>query len=227
LIDRDIGSSLGKLKGAMEWLAKGELTIDVPGVERRDGLGAMAKTVLVFKEHMVKAATLAAAEQKQHQAAEADERAALSEMADRIEQETSTALTHMGSRTAALTTTAEEMSASASRTGDSAHGASVASDPTLTNAQTVTSAAEELAASIRGIGSQVARSTTVVGRAVSAGSEARATIESLNAEAAKIGAAADMIEEIVAMTNLLALNATIEAARAGDAGKGLPWLLPR
>jgi len=60
----------------------------------------------------------------------------------------------------------------------------------------------------------------VVGRAVTAGSETRATMEALNAQVARIGAVADMIGEIAAKTNLLALNATIEAARAGDAGKG-------
>jgi len=60
----------------------------------------------------------------------------------------------------------------------------------------------------------------VVGRAVAAGAETRATIEALNQQVARIGAVADMIGEITAKTNLLALNATIEAARAGDAGKG-------
>ena len=77
-----------------------------------------------------------------------------------------------------------------------------------------------LAASIREIGSQMSQSAAVVGRAVTAGSETRATIEALNQEVEQIGAVADMIGEIAAKTNLLALNATIEAARAGDAGKG-------
>ena len=66
----------------------------------------------------------------------------------------------------------------------------------------------------------MAHSTEVVGRAVSAGNETRATIATLNEQVARIGAVADMIAEIAAKTNLLALNATIEAARAGDAGKG-------
>lgn len=119
-----------------------------------------------------------------------------------------------------MTTTAEEMSASAVRTGHSAQRAATASAQALANAQTVSSAAEQLSASIREIGGQVSQSTEVVGRAVAAGSETRATIEALNDQVARIGAVADMIGEIAAKTNLLALNATIEAARAGDAGKG-------
>jgi methyl-accepting chemotaxis protein len=84
----------------------------------------------------------------------------------------------------------------------------------------VAEAAEQLTASIREIGGQVNQSSAIVGRAVTAGNETRATIEALNQEVERIGAVADMIGDIAAKTNLLALNATIEAARAGDAGKG-------
>ena len=149
-----------------------------------------------------------------------EKHAALVGMAEKIEAETSAALEAIGARTAAMAATAEEMSASASRTGASAESAATAAAQALANAQTVASAAEQLAASIREIGGQVSQSTEVVGRAVAAGSETRATIEALNEQVGRIGAVADMIGEIAAKTNLLALNATIEAARAGDAGKG-------
>ena len=151
---------------------------------------------------------------------EAERRAALVGMADAIEAETTVALRHVATRTSAMTATAEEMSASADRTGNSAQSAASASAQALANAQTVASAAEQLSASIHEIGAQVAQSTEIVGRAVAAGAETRATIEALNEQVGRIGAVADMIGEIAAKTNLLALNATIEAARAGDAGKG-------
>jgi methyl-accepting chemotaxis protein len=141
-------------------------------------------------------------------------------MANTVEAETAAALESIGVRTTAMTATADAMSASATRTGGSAQDAAAAAAQALANAQTVASAAEQLAASIREIGGQVSQSATVVGRAVTAGTEARTTIEALNQEVERIGAVADMIAEIAAKTNLLALNATIEAARAGDAGKG-------
>ena len=119
-----------------------------------------------------------------------------------------------------MTTTANEMSNSAARTGASAQNAASAASQALANAQTVASAAEQLSASISEIGGQVNQSSAVVARAVEAGSETRATIEALNEKVGRIGAVADIIGEIAARTNLLALNATIEAARAGDAGKG-------
>jgi methyl-accepting chemotaxis protein len=112
------------------------------------------------------------------------------------------------------------MSTSATDTGLAAHAAASSAGLAMANAQTVASAAEELAASIREIGGQVGQSTAVVKRAVAAGEATRATMETLNEKVAKIGAVAEMISDIAGRTNLLALNATIEAARAGDAGKG-------
>ncbi|HLJ06341.1 MAG TPA: cache domain-containing protein [Acetobacteraceae bacterium] len=211
---------LRDLTSAMRRIAEGDLSTDIPGTARRDAVGAMANALLVFKEHMRQEKELTAAQEEQRQRAEVEKRTALAEMADKIEEETSVALREVSARTSDMATIAEEMSASASRTGNSALAASTASSQALENAQTVASAAEELAASIREIGSQVAQSSQVVGRAVAAGGEARTTIGALNEEVTRIGVVADMIGEIAAKTNLLALNATIEAARAGDAGKG-------
>jgi uncharacterized phage infection (PIP) family protein YhgE len=141
-------------------------------------------------------------------------------MAETIEAETGAALESVGSRTAGIAVTANDMSAAATRTGESAKAAAAAAGQALSNAQTVASAAEQLSASIREIGGQMGQSTAVVSRAVAAGSEARAKMEALHAQVSRIGEVANMISDIAAKTNLLALNATIEAARAGDAGKG-------
>ncbi len=220
LVTRDITRSLGGLKTSMDRLVKGDLAAAIPGTDRRDEVGGMAGAVLVFKGHMEKGQQMAAAQAQERERAAAELQAALVGMADKIEVDTTTVLQEVGTRTNAMTTTAEEMSASAARSGQLTQSATSAAAQALANAQTVASAAEQLTISIREIGSQAAQSTEVVGRAVAAGTEARGTIEVLNDQVARIGAVADMIGEIAAKTNLLALNATIEAARAGDAGKG-------
>jgi methyl-accepting chemotaxis protein len=217
---RSVIAPITRITKATDRLSSGDLTIAVPALERRDEVGAMARAVQVFKEHMTRERQAVAEREVERQQAETEKHAALVGMAETIETETGTALERIRQRTTAMTGTADEMTASAVRTRASAQTAAAAAGEALANAQTVASAAEQLTASIHEIGEQVSRSTAVVGRAVIAGTETRATIEQLNQEVERIGAVADMIGEIAAKTNLLALNATIEAARAGEAGRG-------
>ena len=217
MVARSVVKPLADLKARMTSLSAGELDAPVAGEDRCDELGEMARAVLIFKEHMASAKRLAGEQEAERAQSEAAKRMALVKMADTVETESGTALRRIGIRTTAMAATADTMSASATRTGASAKDAA---GHALSNAQTVAQAAEELAASIREIGSQMSLSTAVVRRAVAVGTEAHSTMDTLNQEVERIGAVADMIGEIAGKTNLLALNATIEAARAGDAGKG-------
>jgi methyl-accepting chemotaxis protein len=212
---------LAALASVVARLAADHRAVDVvPYADRRDELGSVARAVEVFKRGIAEADRLRGEQEVAEQRAETEKRAALVGMADTIECYTSAALEQVSRHTNAMAATADAMAASSARTSVAAQGAASSSAQVLTNAQTVASAAEQLSASIREISTQVVQSTRVVGRAVTASTETRATIETLNEQVAHIGAVADIISEIAARTNLLALNATIEAARAGDAGKG-------
>ena len=204
----------------MRGLAAGDTGIAITGQDRHDEVGEMAATLVVFRDNMMRAAQLTADQETERDRATVDMRAALVSMAEKIEHEMGGTLDTVNVRTTAIGEAAQEMSASATRTGVSAAGAATAAAHAQDNARTVAEAADQLAASIREIGGQVAQSTDVVGRAVGAGGEARGAMASLNETVGRIGAVADMIREIAGRTNLLALNATIEAARAGDAGRG-------
>lgn len=88
---------------------------------------------------------------------------------------------------------------------------------TTENLQTLSVAAEELAASVQEISRQTVRS---VQAATKTTQQTDLIVRDLVDGAQKIGDIVGLITSIAAQTNLLALNATIEAARAGDAGKG-------
>jgi methyl-accepting chemotaxis protein len=219
-ITGSVSAPLTAMAAAMRRLIDGDLGVQVSAGTRQDEIGTMVHALQAFKDSLVDAARLRAEQVTESERAAAEKRAALGDMAGRIEAETGSAMQHIGDRTAKMTVTADEMRGLAERVSVSAQGAAGAAASALDTAQAVAGAAEQLAASIREISGQVSQSTAMVGHAVEAGNETRATIETLNERVGQIGAVADIIRDIASRTNLLALNATIEAARAGEAGKG-------
>jgi methyl-accepting chemotaxis protein len=211
---------LGGITGSLQRLAAGDLGVDVPGADRKDEVGALAKSLQVFKENARQAKRLAAEQEELKVRAAAEQKAAMNKMADAFEASVggivgtvASASTEMQGAAQSLTATAEEASRQATAVAAAATQASA-------NVQTVATAAEELSASIAEISRQVAQSSQVASKAVGEAKRTDGTVQSLAAAAQKIGEVVGLIQNIAGQTNLLALNATIEAARAGDAGKG-------
>lgn len=122
--------------------------------------------------------------------------------------------------TKALVLSADEMADISGKVDTDAGLASAAANVSLSSAQTVASAAEELHASIAEISQQVGRSAVTAHDAAQRMGQARMVVDQLGIAANEVGQVVGLIADIAAQTNLLALNATIEAARAGEAGKG-------
>jgi methyl-accepting chemotaxis protein len=220
IFGRIVSRRLTRMTTAMAHLADGDRAVEIPPQRYTDELGAMAKTLAVFKQHANEHAELEAEQKLQEERAMREKHASLVGMAEKVEAASESALESVGSRTATMTLAAEDMTASAGRTAEAAHAAAAAAGQALATTETAARSTADLAASVRAVGDQVNRSTKAAARAVTAGRETRATMEALNTQVGRIGAVAEMIGAIAAKTNLLALNATIEAARAGDAGKG-------
>jgi methyl-accepting chemotaxis protein len=119
-----------------------------------------------------------------------------------------------------LKQSAATSSSSADETSRQSSVVAAAAEQATGNVQTVASAAEELAASVREIGTQVASATTVASEATKQANSTAEVVRGLAASAQRIGQVVNLITDIASQTNLLALNATIEAARAGEAGRG-------
>ncbi len=220
LVARSIYRPLTAMTGVMQGLAKGDMGVAIPDQERGDEVGAMARSVQVFKEALQEAERLRAAQEDERRKAERDKVAALQGMAETVERETRAAVERIAEMTRRMADNAGGMAESAAAVGDNSQSVAAAATQALANAQTVASAAEELSASIREISSQVGTATRVTEAAVTASTEAQKTIIQLSEAVNRIGEVANLINDIANQTNLLALNATIEAARAGEAGKG-------
>jgi methyl-accepting chemotaxis protein len=219
-VERDISGSLGRLRAAMTRLAGGDRTTAIPGAERRDEVGDMAKAVLVFQEGMTETERLRNAQEEARQEAGANQRAALIQLADAFESTVGGLVGTLSSSSTNLEATARSMTGTASLNNEQAATVASAADEASAGLQTVASAAEELTASIGEISRQVAHSSKISMQSVEDARRTDALVRTLADGADKIGTVVGLIADIASRTNLLALNATIEAARAGDAGKG-------
>ncbi|MDO9713377.1 methyl-accepting chemotaxis protein [Paracraurococcus lichenis] len=219
MILRSIGAVLHGLSETMTALAGRDYTVAVPGQERRDEIGAMARTVQVFKDGLVHAEALAA-EQAAEQAARAARAERLAALLRGFEAKVRRTVEVLATAVSQLQGTARAMAGTAEGTLERAGAVAAAAEQTSANVQTVAAAAEELSASIAEITRQVSQSSKVAGQAVAEARRTDEVVRGLAEGAQRIGEVMRLITTIAGQTNLLALNATIEAARAGEAGKG-------
>ena len=220
LVTRSITHPVAGLRGCMAALAKGDHATSVPGLDRRDEIGAMAQAVEVFRQNAAEMERLRAAQETQKRQVAEERRLALRKLADGFEAQVGSVLNAVTSAATQLQAAANQMTGNAGATTEQATTVATTSQQASANVQTVASATEELAASITEIGGQVERSRTVAERADAEATQTTQLIQRLSESVSSIGAIVALINNIANQTNLLALNATIEAARAGDAGKG-------
>ncbi len=219
-LGRRITAPILSLTNVTRSLAAGELSVTIPGVDRRDEIGTMASAVLVFKDNMIETERLRAEQEDIKLQATAGQKAALHRMADKFESEIGRLVETLSAGSTELQATAQSMTGTANQSHLQATAVASAAEEASTGLQTVASATEELAASIGEINRQVAQSSKITDKAVNDAKRTDAIVRALAEGAEKIGAVVGLITNIASQTNLLALNATIEAARAGDAGKG-------
>ncbi len=199
LLGRGLSRPVAALTETMNRLSGGDTGIAIPGRDRADELGTMAKAVEVFRRSMLEA------EQLRSDQTETEKRAATQRRADmRTELEAS----------------ATSMSRTAENTQRLSGVVTAASEEASANVQSVAGASEEMMASVTEIGRQVQESNRIAGEAVAQAQNTDARIAELSKAAERIGDVVSLITSIAEQTNLLALNATIEAARAGEAGRG-------
>ncbi len=216
---RGVSAPLRSMTDAMTTLAKGDLTIEIPGRTKTDEIGEMAKAVQVFKDSMIETERLRA-EQAAEQQRQLDRAKRIESSVGRFESAVGDVVKTVAAASTELQATAQAMAGTAEETTRQATAVAAASEQATQNVQTVASATEELSASIREISQQVSESNRMTADAAAQARASNEQVLSLDAAAQKIGDVVKIINDIAGQTNLLALNATIEAARAGEAGKG-------
>jgi methyl-accepting chemotaxis protein len=213
-------SPVRALTGAVESLAAGNTSLDVPLTSRRDELGVMARAIDFFKEKLIEVDRLREEQKIAEQRAAEQRRQDMLRLADSFEQAIKGVVEGVSSAATELQSSATSMSGTAEEATQQSTAVAAATTQASANVTTVAAAAEELSSSITEISRQVSDSSTVAQTAVQEAEKTGQTVESLATAADRIGGIVQLINDIASQTNLLALNATIEAARAGEAGKG-------
>jgi methyl-accepting chemotaxis protein len=211
---------IAELKTVMEAFARNNLNAEVPGVERRDELGEMARTVEVFKKNGLEVERMKADQQATELRTAQQRKADMIKMANDFEGAVGEIIETVSSASTELEASAGTLTKTAERAQQVTTTVAAASEEASTNVQSVASATEEMASSVNEISRQVQESSRMANEAVDQARKTNDRVGELSKAAARIGDVVELINTIAGQTNLLALNATIEAARAGEAGRG-------
>jgi methyl-accepting chemotaxis protein len=208
------------LKSVMEAFAHNNLTAEVPGTDRRDELGDMARTVEVFKKNGLEVERMRADQLVTEKRNTEQRKADMYKLADDFEGAVGEIIETVSSASTELEASAGTLTKTAERSQQVTTTVAAASEEASTNVQSVASATEELSSSVNEISRQVHESARMANEAVGQARKTNDRVSELSKAAARIGDVVELINTIAGQTNLLALNATIEAARAGEAGRG-------
>ncbi|MGU3463641.1 methyl-accepting chemotaxis protein [Methylobacterium sp. C33D] len=212
---------LGSLVGVLQRMARGEVDAEIREAARGDEIGAVGQAVEGIKAMVArKAAEEAEVKRRADEAAAAERKRTMIELADGFERAVGGIVGLVSSSATELQATAQQMTATAEETAAQSTSVAAAAEEASTNVNTVAAAAEELGSSVQEIGRQVQGSAHLAQAAVGEADQTAHLVQALSQNAARIGDMVGMISGIAGQTNLLALNATIEAARAGAAGRG-------
>jgi methyl-accepting chemotaxis protein len=217
-----VARPLTRLTAVVGRMAGGDLDVadrDMPGLERGDDFGALAKALSVLRD--------SARERVRLEREAGEVRAAADVRQASMEQYTKDFGTSVSGVMATLSDAAEGISESATVMTRTAENTRSRADETASGSMraaqslsAVAAAAEEMAVTASEVGRHIGHVTSSTEAAVEAVGRSERIVTGLVDAVAQIGSVVQMIRDIAGQTNLLALNATIEAARAGEAGKG-------
>ncbi|WP_291849812.1 methyl-accepting chemotaxis protein [Bradyrhizobium sp.] len=218
-VGRNVLRRIGSLQRSMQLLSSGDLEAEVYQSHQQDEIAAMANSLHVFRESMIRSRALSA-DQDQDRVAKAERASRMEAQIVDFEATVRAALDSLQAAAGSMQSTAQSMSATADQSSAMVSAVASAAEETSVNVQTVSSGTEQLSSSIEKIGRQAVTSAEIARKAVEEAGATDVTMQGLADNAGRISVVVDLIQNIASQTNLLALNATIEAARAGEAGRG-------
>jgi methyl-accepting chemotaxis protein len=216
---RGLARRLQRITATMVELSGGDIKVEIAAANDGDEIGEMALALQVFRDNMIVARRLEAA-QRDEQAREERRQHHVEQSIRGFDRAVGVSLQTLAEAATELRGASETVSSTALETNGQAAAVSEASARATGNVRSVAAASQRLSASIGEISRRVAQASDMTGQSVNEAQRTDCNVQELVDAANRIGEVVELISSIARQTNLLALNATIEAARAGEAGRG-------
>ncbi|WP_315833445.1 methyl-accepting chemotaxis protein [Bradyrhizobium prioriisuperbiae] len=220
LIVRRVTRPLQAVTEALTGLAKGRTDVEVRHSERHDEIGALARTIEVFRTNRIERHQLESERVNAERLAMERRKADMSTFVDAFRGKISGVIERVLESSRQFETVAQQLSTTAESTAALSGRSANASRQASEHVRNAAAASGELSDSIAEISRRVQESNGVAADAVRQATATDQRMAELSKAGDRIGDVLKLITSIAEQTNLLALNATIEAARAGDAGRG-------
>ncbi len=220
VIANSIHRPISNIRTAMNLIAAGDSTIRVPGLSRRDEIGAMARSIALFKHTALEIEHIRVQEQQSKENAELRRKETLRALADNFENTVRRVAQSVQSSAQEISDNAITLSRDAQSTQSQGDHMAHSIETAAEIMGRVVESSEQLLQATASVDTRLNASSQSISRATQGAQSITERIQALSNAANGIGSVVNLINEIAEKTNLLALNATIEAARAGDAGKG-------
>jgi len=201
-------------------LAEGRTDVEIEHTDRHDEIGAIARTVGVFKSNRIERHHLEVERINAEKLAMDRRKAELNSFVDSFRATIGGIIERVLNSSGQFEKDARRLSETAHSTAEMSGQSADASRQASEHVRNAAAASNELSQSIVEISRRVQESNGVTADAVKQADATDERMAELSAAGDRIGDVVKLITSIAEQTNLLALNATIEAARAGDAGRG-------
>jgi methyl-accepting chemotaxis protein len=220
LMVRRVTRPLKAVTETLTVLAAGKTDVEVQHANRHDEIGAIARTVGVFKNNRIERQQLEAERINADRLAMERRKAELDQFVENFRSRIGSIIERVLNSSGQFERDAQQLSLTAHSTAEVSGRSAEVSRQASEHVRSAAAASSELSQSIVEISRRVQESNGVTADAVKQADATDERMTELSAAGDRIGDVVKLITSIAAQTNLLALNATIEAARAGDAGRG-------